>query len=129
MREVIELAICIYLRRDVTLTRSQKSREIHFRLNITIEGKRHLGAAIGSSQFKTEYIDEKVKNWTSNIETLAEIGKSQPHAAYAAFIHGEQHKYTYFKRTIFDISENLKPLDNVINNKLIPSLFGCEING
>ena len=30
-------------------------------------------------------------------------------------------------RTIFDIEENMKPLDDVINNKFIPSLFGCEI--
>ena len=97
-------------------------------INITIEGKRHLGAAIGSSQFKADYIDEKVKNWTSNIETLADIAKTQPQAAYSAFIHGEQHKYTYFKRTIKDIAHNLQPLDDVINNKLIPSLFGCEIN-
>ena len=30
-------------------------------------------------------------------------------------------------RTILDIEENLKPLDEVINNKFIPSLFGREI--
>ena len=30
-------------------------------INITLAGKRHLGAAIGSTEFKNEYIDEKVK--------------------------------------------------------------------
>ena len=97
-------------------------------INITLDGKRHLGAAIGSPEFKNKYIDGKVTNWITNIKTLSEIAKSQPHAAYAAFIHGEQHKYTYFKRTITDISENLKPLDDAIDNFLVPSLFGCEIN-
>ena len=62
----------------------------------------------------------------SNINSLSEIAKTQPHVAYAAFIHGEQHKYTYFLRTIAGISENLRPLDEAINNKLIPSLFGSE---
>ena len=60
-------------------------------INITIEGKRHLGAAIGSSEYKNHYIDEKVNKRVSNIKSLSEIAKTQPHVAYAAFIHGEQH--------------------------------------
>ena len=87
-----------------------------------------MGAAIGSPQFKEEYINEKVSKWASNIKTLAEIAKTEPHAAYAAYLHGEQHKYTYFKRTLLNIDENLKPLDEVINNDFIPSLFGSELS-
>ena len=98
-------------------------------INITIEGKRHLGAALGSTEFKNKYIDDKVLKWVENIKTLAFVAKSQPHVAYAAFIHGEQHKYTYFLRTIVDISANLQPLDDAIDNILIPALFGCEITG
>ena len=96
-------------------------------INITVEGKRHLGAAIGSSSFKNEYMDNKVEKWVTNIKALTDIAKTQPHAAYAAFIHGEQHKYTYFLRTIANISENLEPLDDVIDNVFLPALFGCEI--
>ena len=47
---------------------------------ITCEGKRHLGAAVGMEQFKNEYIDEKVSKWTNNILTLSKIVQSQPHA-------------------------------------------------
>ena len=97
-------------------------------INITIQGKRHLGAAIGSSNFKNDYINEKVQTWVDNIKSLANIAKTQPHVAYAAFIHGEQHKYTYFLRTIAGITENLKPLDDAINNLFIPSLFGSEVS-
>ena len=39
-------------------------------INITTDGKRHLGAAIGSPEFKAEYIDEKVEKWCGNIKTL-----------------------------------------------------------
>ena len=56
------------------------------------------------------------------------IAKTQPHAAYAAYIHGEQHKYTYFLRTIANISELLKPLDDIISNEFLPSLFGSSIS-
>ena len=97
-------------------------------INITVEGKRHLGAAIGSAEYKNEYFDEMVKKWVSNIMSLSQIAKTQPHVAYAAFIHGEQHKYPYFLRTIAGISENLKPLDDAINNSFIPAIFGNELS-
>ena len=86
-----------------------------------------MGAALGSNDFKNIYIDEKVEKWISNIKTLADIAKTEPHAAYAAYIHGEQHKYTYFLRTISNISENLKALDEAIDNIFIPALFGTDI--
>ena len=69
-------------------------------IKYTIEGQRHLGAAIGSEQFKTAYATEKVKNWCEEMEKLCEFAKTQPHAAYAAFCHGEIHKYTFFLRNI-----------------------------
>ena len=63
-----------------------------------------------------------------NIKSLADIAKKQPHLAYAAFIHGVQHKYTYLLRTIANISENLRPLDEAIDDILIPALFGCNVS-
>ena len=61
-------------------------------INITTSGKRHLGAALGSRDFQTEYIEEKVNKWCEEIKTLADIAKTQPHAAYSAYTHGQQHK-------------------------------------
>ena len=72
-------------------------------------------------------MNEKVSKWCREIENLAEVAKSQPHAAYSAFIHGQQHKFTYFLRTIAGITSCLEPLDEVINNKFIPTLFGREV--
>ena len=57
-------------------------------INITNEGRRYLGGAIGSSDFICKYIQEKVSGWICEIDTLASIASTQPHAAYAAFTHG-----------------------------------------
>ena len=97
-------------------------------IKVTTEGKRHLGAALGSENFKNIYINNKVSEWCNRITKLSSIAKSQPQAAYAAFIMGEQHKYTYFIRTIHNIADNLKPLDAAIDNELIPALFGSNIS-
>ena len=46
---------------------------------------------------------------------------------HAAFIHGEQHRYTYFMRTLGNIAENLKPLDRTIDDEFLTALFGRDI--
>lgn len=97
-------------------------------IKITTAGKRHLGAAIGTVDFRKEYVSEKVNKWSREVTKLANFAQSQPHAAYAAFIHGEQHRFRFFMRTIPDMEEYLKPLDDVIKEKLIPAIIGREIN-
>ena len=96
-------------------------------IKITVEGKRHLGAVVGNDDFRKHYIDEKVDGWCSEIEKLAKFAETQPHAAFAAYIHGEQHKFTYFLRTIPGMEEHLERLDDIIEQKFIPALFGHNI--
>ena len=81
---------------------------------------------MGSQDFKKKYISEKVSKWIEGIEKLSEIAESQPHAAYSAHVHGYQHKFNYFLRTLNDIKE--EPLDDVITSKLIPSIVGSHLS-
>ena len=97
-------------------------------IRYTTEGKRHLGAAIGSDDFRTVYATEKIKEWCNEMEILSEYAKSQPQSAYAAFIYGEQHRFSYFLRTIPGMEKYLEPLDKVINEKFLPALFGTPIS-
>ena len=53
-------------------------------VNITKKGKRHLEAVIGSKDYKHEYCSDKVQGWRQDVISLAEIAKTQPHAAYIA---------------------------------------------
>ena len=51
-------------------------------VTITTSGERHMGAVIGSVEFKTEYIQNKVAKWVKDVETLAEIANDEPQIAY-----------------------------------------------
>lgn len=93
-------------------------------IKITAEGKKHLGAAIGSEDYKNEFVNEKIKSWVTEIINLTEIAKKDPHSAYCAFTHGLRHKYTYIFRTIPNIKDLLQPLENVIRKHFIPSITG-----
>ena len=95
-------------------------------IKIITTGKRHLGAVIGNEAFKQEYVCEKIEEWVLEIESLAEIALIEPHAAYAAYVHGYQHKFTFIMRTIPGIENLLKRLDHVIATKLIKNLFNCK---
>ena len=97
-------------------------------IKFTVSGKQHLGAVIGSESFKSEYIKENVQTWCNEILKLSEIAKSQPQAALSAYIHGEQHRFTYFLRTIEGIEDYLMPLDNIITHTFIPAILGSTIS-
>ena len=45
-------------------------------VNVTAEGKRHLGAAVGTRSFVESYVMKKVEKWKSEIEKLSDIAKS-----------------------------------------------------
>ena len=69
-----------------------------------------------------------VTKWCSELEQLPLVAESQPHAAYSAYVHGYQHKFRYFLRTLHDIKEELRPLNEVISNQLFPLSFGSQVS-
>jgi len=63
-------------------------------VNITTKGQRHLGAIIGSQEFKDQYFRVKVLRWKGELEILSGIAWSQPDAAYTAFTKAYKSRYT-----------------------------------
>ena len=97
----------------------------HFRctkIQITATGERHLGAVIGSEEFRTEYCQKLVKTWVEEINLLADIAVTEPQAAYTCYISGYQHRFTYFLRTIPGIEKHLQPVEEIIKHRLIPAI-------
>ena len=93
-------------------------------INITTEGQKHLGAALGSRSYLEEYVGEKVEDWVNQVTNLAAFASSQPQASYAAFTFGLRHRWTYFLRTLPDIECLLGPLERAIADSLTPALTG-----
>ena len=97
------------------------------RVNITAEGKGHLGAVVGSRKYRDEYVKDLVKDWDNQITILSTIPETQPEAAYTAFVSGFQSKLNYFLRTIPNIRHLLLPLEKTIRNTFIPAVTGGHI--
>ncbi len=93
-------------------------------VNITSEGRPYLGVPLGSEEYCSQFVRQKVLDWCTGLGTLSSIAVTQPHAAYAAATHGLAGKWNYLSRTVPDISAFLQPLEDDIRTKLIPALTG-----
>ena len=93
-------------------------------INISTQGQKHLGAALGSRSYFEEYVSEKVDDWVGQVVKLAEFAATQPQARYAAYTFGLKLKWTYYLRTLSDIEELPEPLERAISDILIPSITG-----
>ena len=46
-------------------------------VNITAEGKTHLGAVIGSIEYRDEYVKDLVKDWDNHFTTSSTVAETQ----------------------------------------------------
>ena len=93
---------------------------------ITTDGKRHLGAAIGTRSFIEKYAEQKIAAWIHEVETISSLATTQPHAAYAAFTRGLANKWTFLARTIPDTNKLFEPLEEKIRTTFLPALTGQD---
>ena len=93
-------------------------------VQITAKGKRHLGAVLGSIEFREEYIRNEVSKWTDDIKSLSEIAKSKLQNANAVFTKAIAHRWTYVQRTVPELGHLFEPLWKAISLHLIPAIIG-----
>ena len=99
----------------------------NWRVNITAEVKRHLGAVIESTEYRDEYVKDLVKDWDNQLTILLTVAETQPQVAYLAVASRFKSKLNYFLITIPNICYLLLPLERTIRNKFIPAVTGCYI--
>ena len=71
-------------------------------------------------------MEKAISSLTKLVSCLAEVARSQPHAAYTILTHGLVDKWTFLSRTIDIRQEQLQPLESTIRNHLIPNITGCN---
>ena len=91
---------------------------------ITTQGKRYLGVALGTSQFRDECFMQKINKWVEELHVLSEIAKIEPQDAHTCFLSVSKHKLNYYKRKIPNISKLLRKIKKVILTKFIPAITG-----
>ena len=62
-------------------------------------GRPYLGASLGSLDFVMDYTQTQISQWIRSLSQLSSIAVTQPHAAYAVFVHDFSSKWNYYLRT------------------------------
>ena len=96
-------------------------------IHITTTGERHLGAVIGSREFRSEYVTDKINKWIKDVEEIAEVANDEPQIAYSAYTKALCMRWCFLQRTVPDIKEYFIPLEEVIRDKLIPAIIGRAV--
>ena len=108
----------------------QKAKEIfgNCGVKITTTGERHMGAVVGTEEFKIQYVNEKVAKWVQDVEELTKIAEDEPQSALSSFTKAISHRWTYVQRTIPNISNLFQPLEEAIRTKFIPAIVGRAVS-
>ena len=88
-------------------------------VKITTLGRKHLGAAVGSPEYREVFMTEKVENWVKELKVLSKIANFAPQEAYTCFTAGYKHKLYYCMRTIPNISVDVVSGFQFLVNSLI----------
>ena len=97
-------------------------------VNITTEGKRHIGAVLGTEEFREEFVKVKVQKWKNDVHELSAIAKEEPQAALCAYNVGLCQRWKFLQRTVEGISHLFQPLEDEINESFIPALCGRAVS-
>ena len=120
--------------KTVLLTKPEHSEEAHrlfssTGIDIRSNGCRYLGGAIGERVFGDIYRTSMVEKWCKDLRILADIGQTQPQAAYAAFTKGSSRSSSssiiYFWLTNWVLIEGmLAHGDNIWHGNLVKKNAG-----
>ena len=78
-------------------------------VQITVDGHRLLGAPLGTPEFRTKYLEERVASWTQLLVKLSAVAQTQPHAAFSAFTHSFVSRLVFMARVAGDLTSSFNP--------------------
>ena len=89
-----------------------------------VEGRRFLGGFIGSKDSSSEYLQQKIIDWSDSVEKLGTAAVSQPQAAFAALSKSLQCEWNYLQRVHEMESDAFTQIETQIKEQFLPKLFG-----
>ena len=82
-----------------------------------VNGNRYLGGFVGDKEKEREWIEEKVKDWVTAVEAVAEVARFAPQSAYADIQIALQQEWTFVQRVVPNIDVFFIPLESSIQSK------------
>ena len=97
-------------------------------IKITLSGERHLGAVIGSQEYRDQYVHAKINKWIEDVEQLSQIAVDEPQLAYCAYTKALCMRWSFLQRTVPNSKHYFTPFEETIKEKLIPAIIGKKVS-
>ena len=95
-------------------------------IKITISGERHLGAVIGSQEYRDQYVHAKINKWIEDVEQLSQIAVDEPQLTYCAYTKALCMRWSFLQRTVPNSKHYFAPLGRNDQRKIDPSYYRKE---
>ena len=83
---------------------------------------------VGDQSGSAGYVKGCVTELSMIIEKLVLIAETQPHLSYFAYTRSIQSQWTYLQRVIPECGSFFEPIETIITEQLLPTIFGSEIS-
>ena len=83
---------------------------------------------MGSSEGRSAFVKEKVKEWGEHLAQLSAAAVRLLQDAYAAVKKSLSQEWNYIQLVVPECGPALSPLEKAISEGFLPKLFGCEIS-
>ena len=90
------------------------------------KGARVLGSVKGSETECKTFLETQLEEHNKILKKLDKIAKTSPQNVYSSYTKGVQEKLSFLARTIFNTTENMQACEKVLQENLIPNLFGKD---
>jgi hypothetical protein len=98
------------------------------RVQLTSEGRRYLGAWVGTEAGERAYVAEKAAAWEDCVHAFAGAARSFPHETFACVYRSLQAEWTYLLRVSPVAAELMAPVEQALAGALLPALAGRAIS-
>jgi hypothetical protein len=75
---------------------------------------------------RDRWLEPKVESWVEGVRALSKVAAKYPQSAYAGFTMSLQAEWQYLCRCVPGVGAHLAPVEDAIQQQLIPALLGVK---
>ena len=115
---------CLFVNKD----RDSKAHQLFYPIGVRIVPWHGLlGGVIGDPGGVDSFVQKRLYEWSTLVESIITVAKTQPLAAYLAFFRSVQSEWIFLQRVLQHCGPLFVPLEEIISQKLLPTIFGSKV--
>jgi hypothetical protein len=87
------------------------------------DGHRYVGGFLGTKEALDQWLEPKIQQWVTGVESLAQVAHRYPQTAYTGLAMSLQQEWQYLQRVVPDCGSAFQPIEDAIRDVFLPALL------